>query len=145
MDLKLYTQTTQVNASIGANDDAKIYSTEASAMAEPAADGLEVLANKVVKYMLTGKGSDAFNPDYGSTSMHHRQIERSYIPMLRLEIMEDLRRCLAFIKATEDNDSAVRIGDIQLLSVELDQESGLTRVRISVTDTNGSYALLDLG
>ena len=62
---------------------------------------IEVIAGKVVKFMLTEKGSDAFNPDYGSISMHHMQISQIYIPELRREVDVDVAYCERFLKQAE--------------------------------------------
>ena len=71
---------------------------------DPSALDIEVIAGKVVKFMLTSRGSDAFSPDYGGVSMHHTQISQAFIPQLTLEVHDDVRRCTEFIKNTDGNE-----------------------------------------
>ena len=65
------------------------------------ATSIEVLGNKVVKFMLTRRGSDAFEPDYGGISMHHGQICYAYLPKLRLEVLDDIARCETYVNQGE--------------------------------------------
>lgn len=71
---------------------------------DPSALDIEVIAGKVVKFMLTSRGSDAFVPEYGGVSMHHAQICKTFIPQLTLEVHDDVRRCTEFIKNTDSHD-----------------------------------------
>ena len=71
---------------------------------DPSALDIEVIAGKVVKFMLTSRGSDAFTPEYGGVSMHHTQISQTFIPQLTLEVHDDVRRCTEFIKSTDGNE-----------------------------------------
>ena len=68
---------------------------------DPSAKSIEVIAGKVVKFMLTEKGSDAFNPDYGGTSMHYLQMSPAFMPQFRSEVYADVAACEAFIKNAE--------------------------------------------
>lgn len=71
---------------------------------DPSALDIEVIAGKVVKFLLTSRGSDAFTPEYGGVSMHHPQISQAFIPQLTLEVHDDVRRCTEFIKSTDGNE-----------------------------------------
>lgn len=62
---------------------------------------IEVIANKVVKFLLTSKGSDAFDSDYGGVALHYGQISESFMPRFTLEMQNDVRRCKEFIRITE--------------------------------------------
>lgn len=57
---------------------------------DPTASGMEIIAGKVVKFLLTEKGSDAFNPDYGGTSMHWLQIAPQSLPQFKREVFQDV-------------------------------------------------------
>ncbi len=69
--------------------------------ADATAKSIEVIAGKVVKYMLTEKGSDAFNQDYGSTSMHYRHMSEMFFPQFKREVAIDVNNCMNYIKKTE--------------------------------------------
>lgn len=96
--------------------------------------GMEVIAGKVVKFMLTEKGSDAFNPEYGGTSMHYLQISSDYLPRYQMEVMQDLENCLKFISESEIAASVTedRIASIKLLDVSYDQYNTPTRVDVYI-------------
>ena len=83
------------------------------------ATSIEVIAGKVVKYMLTEKGSDAFDPDYGGTSMHYQQISSAFLPQFRREVGIDVENCQKYIKETEiaRNVEGERLLNINLLKV----------------------------
>lgn len=70
------------------------------------ATSVEILANKVVKFMLTARGTDAFEPNYGGVSMHHGQICDAYLPKLRLEVLDDISRCQTYINQSESQLAA---------------------------------------
>jgi hypothetical protein len=67
------------------------------------ARSIEVIAGKVVKYMLTVKGSDAFDPDYGSTSMHYLHMSAMFFPQFKREVYADVENCENFIKRAEQS------------------------------------------
>lgn len=133
-DLKLYTPTGIYEKNAEFTDRAECW--------RPKSTRLEVLTGKVIKYMFTCRGSDAFNPEYGGISMHHSTISQAYLPKLMMEIADDLERCTRFIIENEKSlpESLPRLSVINLLDV---QYSDLTRDRITVkieiiTNTNES-------
>lgn len=61
----------------------------------------EIIANKVLKYFLTEKGSDFISPEYGVRSLPVDQMSEDYFPKFKLELEEDIRRCIEYFKKTE--------------------------------------------
>lgn len=143
MDLRLYKAT-------GVLDTYSLDEiTEGSLSGDTSTAGLEIITGKVVKYLLTYLGSDAFNPEYGGISMHHTQISEQYIPQLRIEVLDDLERCLKFIQDTEKSldRSSDRLAKLRLLSITYNRQLSPCRydVRIEITTTNGNSTVVDLG
>lgn len=109
------------------------------------ATSIEVLANKVVKFMLTERGTDAFEPDYGGVSMHHLQICEAYLPKLRLEVLDDIDRCQTYINKAEQtglasNDTtSERLYTIKLHDLVYNPRKTPTRVDIylEIISTSG--------
>lgn len=133
-DLKLYTPTGKYSGAAEHTDCAECW--------RPKSTRLEVLAGKVLKFMFTYRGSDAFNSEYGGISMHHHNISRSYLPKLMMEISDDIERCTRFIIENEKSlpASLPRLSHINLLDV---QYSDTTRDKLTVkieiiTNTNES-------
>lgn len=108
------------------------------------ASSVEVLAGKVVKFLLTRKGTDAFYPDYGGIALHHGQICDAYIPKLRIEMLDDIERCSDYILSGESqlattDTSSERLYSITLVKLEYDQlkDPGRLDVYIEITSTSG--------
>lgn len=141
MDLRLYNPTGEVEP-----DSFSEYTTQAR-VDDTIAKGIEVIGGKVVKYLLTGKGSDAFNPEYGGTALHHQQISRQHIPKLRLELLNDLRNCRKFIQDTEKDVHGERLSLLNLLNVRYREDLTPTRVdvHIEVITNRNNRAVVALG
>lgn len=101
---------------------------------DPVAYGLEVLGNKVVKFLLTYKGTDAFNPEYGGVALHYGQISESFIPRLTLEMQNDLSRCKEFIQRTELSmaNTEERLSNIVLKEIRYAPAVDPGRVDVSI-------------
>ena len=127
-DLRLYNPTGIYAArEYGGSEQMKLVNPE-----DPTAVSIEVIAGKVVKFLLTARGSDAFNPEYGGVSMHHEQISQAYIPQLTFEIHNDVEACTRFIKNAEKNYSVggERLSHIVVRDVRYDAR--LTPYRVDV-------------
>lgn len=113
------------------------------------ARGVECIAGKVVKYLLTQQGSDAFAPDYGGTALHVAQIAATHLPRLRLDVQADILRCVAYLSRAEQElpAGAERLQTVTLLGVDYDPaaRSGGVSVRIEILTTRGNRALVALG
>ena len=106
--------------------------------------GLEVLANKVVKYLLTYKGSDAIEPYYGGTALHQTTFSKGYITQIRTMLLTDITNCIAYIKSTETENTECRIGDVKLVEFTYDETAKdiQLHVHLAVYDTKGNKAPL---
>ena len=95
-DIRLYKQTGEFV------DIERTSETTLSAyLSDSPASGIEVIANKVVKFMLTSYGSDTLEPRYGSRSMSITQMSKGYLPKFRIELDKDIKRCIQYIRAAE--------------------------------------------
>lgn len=142
LDLRLYRRTGQYET----RDNAE--RTDPVAADAPVATGLESLAGKVVKYLLTPKGSDAFEPDYGGTALHDAQTAESYLPALRLDVQSDISRCADYIRRAEQGlpTGSERLARLILAGVEYDAEArpANVAVRVEIVTTAGRRALVAL-
>ncbi len=115
---------------------------------DPSAKSIEVIAGKVVKFMLTEKGSDAFNPEYGGTSMHYLQISPQFLPQLRREVFADVEACTRFVKKAEVSGgvSGERLEKISVLKVQYEPRLTPNRfdVFLEVFTTAGNRAVVAL-
>lgn len=122
---------------------------ELSSSSEPVASSIEILAGKVVKYLLTARGSDAFDPDYGGTAFHYTQLSEAYIPKFRLEVLDDLSRCADYIRTKSeaqlsDYDTETdRLYTINLIDIKY---TILTRidVYIEIISTKGKHHVVTI-
>lgn len=116
-----------------------------SPLADTVTTRLETICGKVVKFLLTGKGTDSFNPQYGSYLTTYNQISEAYLPRLHVELLEDIRRCTSFIKLAEakETPSEENLQRIRLVNLVYNKN---TRDRIDlyieVISTHSNSALL---
>jgi phage baseplate assembly protein W len=134
-------------------DDERFYSLYGNQMKEaspqgPVVNGLEVVANKVVKYLLTIKGSDMVDPTYGCTLMEYTQITKNHLPRLQLELLSAIKNCKAFIQANEQKDSAgdYRLRNIELIKLEYGRAplKDTVHIHLRITARSGKDALLEI-
>lgn len=117
---------------------------ELSASDETVTSSIEILAGKVVKFLLTERGTDAFNPDYGGVALHHVQISEDYLPKLRLELLDDLARCKDYIVNTSEaqlayNDTTSdRLAILKLLDLRYTTRSRIDAF-IEIISTEGKH------
>ena len=137
MDMYLYERPSTVSL---------IERMDASLADTPSATGLEVLANKVVKFLLTTKGTDGFDPEYGGVAFSGSQMSKDYLPKFRVEVQRDISRCFTFIKLSEDTSdtsTCARLGSIILRGISFSTtEPGKIIVRIEIVSSDGQSALL---
>ena len=134
LDLRLYNPTGNYTDQTNSSEYMQLVRPE-----DPSASGIEVIAGKVVKYLLTGRGSDAFDPGYGGVSMHHTQISQAFIPQLTL------RRCTGFIKKTDGNDQE-RLLRINVLDIRYNARLSPDRVDVylEILTTKNNRAVVAL-
>ena len=116
--------------------------TEKAFPADPPTKGLEVLTGKVVKYLLTYYGTDPLNPSYGGRALQFTVIPRNYAPQIRMQLLDDIKRCVAFIKSTETKYTECKLGNIELVDFTYSGDKSNTQihVHIRVTDIEGNAA-----
>jgi hypothetical protein len=118
-----------------------------SSLSEAPTTGIEVIASRVTKFMLTTIGSDVLDPEYGSYLTSYVQISQDYLPKLRLELSEDLDRCAEYIR-TVDEATEVSGDRLRSLSLRDLKYSNLLPDRLDVyldiRTTTGGYATLEL-
>lgn len=119
-----------------------------SPLSEPGVSGIHVLANKVVKFMLTSRGSFALDKNYGAKLPTYTQMSTSFIPRVHMETSEDLRRCAQYIKKYEQGlpPGAVKLSSLRLNQIYYDAVSAPFRldVYMTITTTDGQRALLNI-
>jgi len=86
-------------------------------------DRTEIIANKVIKYFLTEKGSDLLNPEYGVKSLPVSELSESHLPYFREELKEDINRCVKYFKNTEVRKSE-RLKKIILKKLRVREKNG---------------------
>ena len=140
LDLRLYNPTGNYTDQTNSSEYMQLVRPE-----DPSASGIEVIAGKAVKYLLTGRGSDAFDPGYGGVSMHHTQISQAFIPQLTLEVHDDVRRCTEFIKKTDGNDQE-RLLRINVLDIRYNARLSPDRVDVylEILTTKNNRAVVAL-
>ena len=103
---------------------------------------LETIANKVVKYILTDKGSDMVDPTYGSftSTQNYNELQR-----ITYDFSNTLSSCIEYIKRYEQQlpSTTEKLKTVNLLSIEVVDRSTL-KIRISILTTFNNYALLDV-
>ena len=95
--LKAYLEDLEDHAYTGA-DSEKL--TQAPLIDVPA-NTIETIGGKVVKFMLTAFGTDAFDPQYGANLTLYNFINLELSRRIRFDINNDLLRCTAYIKNAE--------------------------------------------
>ena len=140
LDLRLYNPTGNYTDQTNSSEYMQLVRPE-----DPSASGIEVIAGKVVKYLLTGRGSDAFDPGYGGVSLPHTQISPAFIPQLTLEVHDDVRRCTEFIKKTDGNDQE-RLLRINVLDIRYNARLSPDRVDVylEILTTKNNRAVVAL-
>lgn len=132
MDLKLYNLV---------NRDVQM---DRSELQDTPAFDLEVIANRVVKFLLTSYGSDALNPEYGGRAFITTQFSEAYIPKFRLDLDEDLRRCTEYIRSTSRDEEKLLY--LILKDIEYDKSlmPGRVDVYIELITNKNNRALLNV-
>lgn len=120
-------------------DELNENTAQATLLAPPTTAG-EVLANKVVKYLLTYRGTDALEPYYGGTALHQTQVGKNYVVQLRSMMQSDIADCISYIKSTETDYTEYKLGDVKLVEFTFDETAkGIQlHVHIAVYDTDGN-------
>ena len=129
MDIRLYNNTGKYEAYTDASE-----LTAKSKADDPNANGLEILANKVVKFLLTYKGTDALEPEYGGIALHYGQIAKSFMPRFTLEMQNDVYRCRAYLRSAEKllPNTREKIADIIIKDIRYNDRLSPDRVDVFI-------------
>lgn len=98
----------------------------------------QIIANKVLKYFLTEKGSDFLDPEYGVRSLPANQVAEEYFPKFKLELEEDIRRCVEYFRKRERSgkERLARINLKKLRKRDKDSEGKIELVLELTTNKN---------
>lgn len=146
MDLTLY----NVSDAVRLNNQVVSRYTVNSAPDDPTTtERLRVICNKVLKYLLTYRGSDAYDASYGSLAIHRKHISPALLPEIRMELLEDIADCTRYLQTAEAeklDDSEERLSSITLVSMNYDRQADPTRLDIYllIQTTYGNRAVIEV-
>lgn len=144
LDLKLYTYDSNVKYN---QIDTALLSE--GYVTQSAVSGLEKIVGKVVKFLLTEKGSDLFDPDYGSVWIGSTQVAGSQLSRLRITIDSDIRSCITYLVAQEKDLPATqeRLRSVEFLGFWKETSTGVEKVLMSirVRTTLNNIATFNIG
>lgn len=143
MDIRLYNRTDKKSSYL---EDASGHVLAESSLEHTPAEGIEVIANKVVKFLLTIKGSDILNPDYGCYLASAQIGYSSDLSLFKMELTNSVSRCAAFIKRTEPKDAALKLRSLQIQKIQYDSKRSPGRVDVflKIITSSGHEAVLDI-
>lgn len=137
MDIRIYTQNTppsadNPNALAVYNKALKDFAYVDSTSELEASTGLvvrpttrlETIGGKVAKYMLTTRGSDAFDPEYGVYYTGYTNVSSGSLSKLRINISSDTQRCETYIKTFERSlpETIEKLSSIKLLDIRVNRK-----------------------
>lgn len=142
MDLKIYNITDTASEYID-TDEGNLLAL--AALTDCPASGMEVLANKVIKYLLTERGSCILDPTYGCYLTDYRSSAVAAEAQIQLEAYSAVSSCAASIKSKETDYTEVKLKSLELTKVifSRDGSSGRADLFIKITTTEGEQAMLD--
>lgn len=146
MDITLYKIAGKVQ--IG-TDLVSGYTVDCAPDAPTTTERLRVICNKVLKYLLTYRGSDAYDPSYGSRAIHRRHIAPALLPEIRMELIEDIADCTSYIQRAEQDkldSNDERLSSITLISMNYDRNTDPTRldIHLLIRTTFGNRAVIEV-
>ena len=146
MDITLYKIAGKVK--IG-NDLVSGYTVDCAPDAPTTTERLRVICNKVLKYLLTYRGSDAYDASYGSRAIHRKHIPPSLLPEIRMELIEDIAECTSYMQRAEQDklsSDEERLSSITLISMEYNRSIDPTRldIHLLVRTTFGNRAVIEV-
>ena len=106
---------------------------------------LNTLANKVVKYLLTTRGSDIINPEYGGYGSSRTWIHEGFRARYIQELQNDIKRCTEYIQSKETpGPNNERLRTIIMEKIEYTPTHKPTDIHIylRILTTQGNVAVL---
>ena len=145
MDIALYNTTGEITEGMAAGyvsrDESTTYAPADSACTRTQT---ETIAGKVLKFLLTYRGTDAFYPEYGGTALHWKNFSPSRMQEFRMELQDDIVRCIDFMRQKESSLPAGsdRLLSIQVAEITYAREADPTRldVHLVITTAQGNMA-----
>lgn len=112
-----------------------------------AKDPLQIICGKVLKYLLTARGSDAYDPTYGSRALHRTHVAPSLVPEIRMELLEDIHDCVTYLRTAENaklSTTAERLYSVQLIDLHYNRTSAPDRldVHLLIRSNQGRTAVI---
>lgn len=145
MDMTLFTLEGHVQIK---NEIARRMVAHAKVDADTTHERLRIICNKVLKYLMTARGTDAFDASYGGTALHGRNVSRELLPEIRRNLLQDIADCTAYLKSAESEkvNSLVECLDrIVLVSLEYDRTVPTELlVRLHIYTTYGNSAVIEV-
>lgn len=111
----------------------------------PVADRPNILANKVLKYFLTEKGSDPYSPEYGSNLFIPTQMADSYIPKFKMELVNEVKECASYFKKRRGTGENISIINIKNLRYRSEDYTTKIEVILEVITTKNRRARVTVG
>jgi len=144
-DIRLFSDTEAGGGFLYREGDSSSLFT-ASSIEDIVTSGVEIIAGKVLKFLLTSKGSDPFDKEYGAYLTSFTQISESYVPRMALEVRSDIKRCQDYITREEASlpDTQEKLSHITLLKIDYNPKLIRDRVDIHIeikTNKNNTAAL----
>lgn len=120
---------------------------DSSILSSRVSERLETIANKVTKYLLTTKGSDPHEPDYGSYLSSIRMASEELLPKIIVDINSFIVECEDYIKDKErylPYDSE-KLSSLRLIDVVYDRNTpDALHIYIQIVTTKNNNSILDL-
>jgi len=142
MDLPLY-EINSVALRVGSEDKLR-----QSLLSSTPTAGISVLAGKVTKYLMTRRGSDLMNPQYGCHLLTYTQVPQAELPRFQLELISSLGDCAAYIKGTETGitDNTKRLKSIELINLtyNIGDIKDQVDIHLKITDLSGGTTVLNV-
>lgn len=125
------------------------YTEPANIDSATATQALQVICGKVLKYLLTNRGTDAFDPKYGGRALHRTHISETLLTEIRLELLEDIRDCLDYIKSGEEvytDYDQEKLLSITLVGLNYNRELSPDRIEVHllIKTTLGNNAVVQV-
>lgn len=143
MDIRIFS-----NTSIYSKTDPLTELMVSAPLESAAATRLETIAGKVVRFLLTSRGSDALEPSYGSYLPTYTQIAEASLPRMQMDLLNDLRRCQAYICAAEKTlpagEEKLRTVSLQKLQYAPGGDRGRIDIFVEITTTADNSSLLSV-
>jgi hypothetical protein len=102
----------------------------------------DILISKVVKYLLTEKGTDYFEPTYGVSYLTLlRSVSKDNLSRMDIEVSADIKLCIEYIKKYDDYLKTILFTGCKFMQVE----DGRWMLLISIKIVNKNNIAIGVG